>query len=148
MPNNVNSRCYIINFIVHVSSRLLQSSVSHIQYIYNSPSHSFYLPQSISFTFIIFDCTYISWSFNLIVTFTFRPIPSLEVIILGVSFDKVLIIDRYSLFEVKLQWLYCSLCRYSKQKRQHGVRRNFLAILATYVYLLIYSTRGIYLGKQ
>ena len=119
MPNNVNSRCYIINFIVHVS-----------------------------FTFIIFGCTYISWSFNLIVTFTFRPIPSLEVIILGVSFDKVLIIDRYSLFEVKLQWLYCSLCRYSKQKRQHGVRRNFLAILATDVYLLIYSTRGIYLGKQ
>ena len=38
-----------------------------------------------------------TWSFNLIVNFTVQPISSLEINDLGVSLDKFLILDRYSM---------------------------------------------------
>ena len=75
----------------------------------HSPSHSFYLSQSISFIFTLFGCLHITWSFNHIVSFTFRPIFSLGISNLRVSLDKFLILDRYSLLEAELRWFYCSL---------------------------------------
>ena len=126
------------HFIDHVS--LLFPSV-------HSPSHSFHLSQSISFIFTLFGCIHITWSFNLIVSFTFQPIPSLEINDLRVSLDKFLILDRYSLLEAELQWFYYSLSLYIKQEIQHGVRRNVLVCSAADVYLLIYSTQA-YVGKR
>ena len=78
----------------------------------HSPSHSFYLSQSISFIFALFGCLHITWSFNHIVSFTFRPIFSLGISSLRVSLDKYLILDRYSLLEAELRWFYCSLSLY------------------------------------
>ena len=49
--------------------------------------------------FTQFGCIHITWSFNHIVSFTFQPIPSLEINDLRVSLDKFLILDRYSLLE-------------------------------------------------
>ena len=63
----------------------------------HSPSHSFHLPQSISFMFTLFGCIHIKWSFNLIVSFTFQPIPSLEINDKQVSLDKFLILDIHYL---------------------------------------------------
>ena len=56
-----------------------------------------------------------SHSFHLIHSFH-SPIPSLKINDLGVFLDKVLILDRYSLFEVELGWFYYSLFHYSKQE--------------------------------
>ena len=68
--------------------------------------------------FTLFGCIHITWSFNLIVSFTFQPIPSLEINDLRVSLDKFLILDRYSLLEAEFRWFYCSLSFYSKQEIQ------------------------------
>ena len=69
------------HYIDHVS--FLSASV-------HSLSHSFHLPQSISFILALFGCTLITWSFNLIASFTFQPIQSLEIYDLRVSLDKFL----------------------------------------------------------
>ena len=45
--------------------------VSFLFTLVHSSSHSFHLPQPISFVFTLFGCIHITWSFNLIVTFTF-----------------------------------------------------------------------------
>ena len=105
------------HFIDHVS--LLFPSV-------HSPSHSFHLSQSISFIFTLFGCIHITWSFNLIVSFTFQPIPSLEINDLRVSLDKFLILDRYSLLEAELRVFYYSLYLYIGQGiQQWKVARVF-----------------------
>ena len=75
----------------------------------HSPSHSFHLPQPISFMFTLFGCIHITWLFNLIVSFTFQPILSLEINDLWVSLDKFLILDRYSLLEADLWCFYYPL---------------------------------------
>ena len=69
--------------------------------------------------FTLFGCIHITWSFNLIVSFTFQPIPSLEINNLQVSLDKFLILDRYSLLEADLQCFYYSLPLYIKQEIKH-----------------------------
>ena len=53
------------------------------------------------FSFIFFSpqSTHITFSFNLFVTFTFRPLPAVEINNLGVSLEKLLILDRYELLE-------------------------------------------------
>ena len=89
----------------------------------HSPSHSFHLPRAISFIFTLFGCIHITWSFNLIVSFTFQPIPSLEINDLRVSLDKFLILHRYSLLEAELRWIYYSLSLHIKQEIQHLVQR-------------------------
>ena len=61
----------------------------------------------------------IAWSLNLIVSFPFQPIQSLEINNLRVSLDKFLILDRYSLLEADLPWFYYSLSLYIKQETQH-----------------------------
>ena len=74
--------------------------IDHVSFLFpsvHSPSHSFHLPQSISFMFTLFGCIHITWSFNLIVSFTFQPIPSLEINNLRVSLDKFLILDIHYL---------------------------------------------------
>ena len=98
--------------------------IDHVSFLFpsvHSPSHSFHLPQSISLMFTLFGCIHITWSFNLTVSFTFQPIPSLEVNDLRVSLDKFLILDRYSLLEVDLRWFYYSLSHYIKQEIQQYV---------------------------
>ena len=85
------------HFIVHVSSHYLD--IDHVSFLSpsaHSPSHSFHLPQSISFMFTLFGSIHITWSFNLTVSFTFQPIP----------LDKFLVLDRYSLLEAELWWFY------------------------------------------
>ena len=97
--------------------------IDHVSFLFpsvHSPSHSFHLPQSISFMFTLFGCIHITWSFNLIVSFTFQPIPSLEINDLRVSLDKFLILDRYSLLEADLRCFYCSLSLYLKQEIQQS----------------------------
>ena len=89
----------------------------------HSPSHSFHLPRAISFIFTLFGCIHITWSFNLIVSFTFQPIPSLEINDLRVSLDKFLILHRYSLLEAELRWIYYSLSLHIKQEIQQLVQR-------------------------
>ena len=97
--------------------------------------------------FTLFGCIHITWSFNLIVSFTFQPIPSLEINDLRVSLEKFLISDRYSLLEAELRWFYYSLSPYIKQEIQHGVRSGILVCSATDVYLSIYSTQA-YVGTR
>ena len=97
--------------------------------------------------FTLFGCIHITWSFNLIVSFTFQPILSLEINDLQVSLDKFLILDRHSLLQANLWWFYYSLSLYIKQEIQHGVRRNILVCSAADVYLSIYSTQA-YVGKR
>ena len=124
--------------------------IDHVSFLFPSvysPSHSFHVPQSISLVFTLFGCIHITWSFNLTVSFTFQPIPSLEINDLRVSLDKFLISDRYSLLEAELRWFYYTLCPYIKQEIQHGVRRNILVCSATDVYLSIYSTQA-YVGTR
>ena len=112
-----------LHFIVHFSSHFLESSPHWSCFIFisfrpKSPSHSFHLPQSILFLFTLFGCIHITWSFNLIVSFTFQSIPSLEMNDLRVSLDKFLILDRYSLLEADLRWFYYSLSLYINQEIQ------------------------------
>ena len=74
--------------------------IDHVSFLFpsvHSPSHSFHLPQSISFIFTLFGCIHIAWSFNLIVSFIFQPISSLEINDLRVSLDKFLILDIHYL---------------------------------------------------
>ena len=72
------------------SISFISSTIVHpIHFIYPSPSHS-HLPHLVAF--ISFNI-----SFNFIVTFTLQPIPSLEVKELGVSLDKVLVLDIHYL---------------------------------------------------
>ena len=86
--------CFILFPSVHTSLfmfHLISLSphfIDHVSFLFpsvHSPSHSFHLPQSISFMFTLFGCIHIAWSFNLIVSFTFQPIPSLEINNLRVS---------------------------------------------------------------
>ena len=136
-------------FIFHIIS-LSPHFIDHVSFLFpsvHSPSHSFHVPQSISLVFTLFGCIHITWSFNLTVSFTFQPIPSLEINDLRVSLDKFLISGRYSLLEAELRWFYYSLSPYIKQEIQHGVRRNILVCAATDVYLSIYSTRA-YVGTR
>ena len=139
------------HFIVHVSSQFIQSTLHWSCFILfhsvQSPSHSFHLPQSTSFILNLIGCIHTTWSFNLIVSFTFQPIPSLEINDLRVSLDKFLISDRYSLLEAELRWFYYSLSPYIKQEIQHGVRSGILVCSATDVYLSIYSTQA-YVGTR
>ena len=107
----------------------LQSTVSCI-----SPT-TVHLVHSPSFT--LFGCVHITWSFNHIVSFTFQPVPSLEINDLRVSLDKFLILDRYSLLEAELQWFYYSLSLYIKQEIQHGVRSG----IRTHAHLLVIKFR-------
>ena len=77
--------------------------------------------------FTQFGCIHITWSFNHIVSFTFQPIPSLEINDLRVSSDKFLILDRYSLLEAELRWFYYSLPLYIKQEiQQRGLASEFM----------------------
>ena len=119
--------CFILFPSVHTSLfmfHLISLSphfIDHVSFLFpsvHSPSHSFHLPQSISFMFTLFGCIHITWSFNLIVSFTFQPIPSLEINDLRVSLDKFLILDRYSLLEAELRWFYYSLSLCVGQKKQ------------------------------
>ena len=111
--------CYIIDFIVHVSSYFFQSTLhcSCFMVIFISPQFiSFISPITVHLIHIyVFGCIHITWSFNHIVSFTFQPIPSLGVRNLRVSLNKFLILDRdrYSLVEAELRWfllLLVSLC--------------------------------------
>ena len=56
--------CYIIDFIVHVQSHFHQPILQCSCFIsfpsVHSPSHSFYLPQFISFMFTLFGCIHIT----------------------------------------------------------------------------------------
>ena len=77
--------------------------------------------------FTQFGCIHITWSFNHIVSFTFQPIPSLEINDLRVSSDKFLILDRNSLLEAELRWFYYSLPLYIKQEiQQRGLVSEFM----------------------
>ena len=71
--------------------------------------------------FALFGCIHFTWSFNLIVSFTFHRIPSLEINDLQESLDKFLILGRYSLREAD-RCFYCSFSLYIKQEIQRGVR--------------------------
>ena len=112
------------HFTVHVSSHFLQSTLHWSCFSlfpsFHSASHSFHLPQSISFIFTLFGCIHITWSFNHIVSFTFQPITSLEINDLWVSLDKCLILDRYSLLEAELRCFYYSLSLSIKQEIQQS----------------------------
>ena len=99
--------------------------IDHVSFLFpsaQSPSHSFHLPQTISFIFTLFGCIHITWPFNHFVSFTFQPIPSLEMNNLPVSLDKFLILDKYSLLEAELLWFYYSLSLYIKQEIKHCAR--------------------------
>ena len=98
--------CFILFLSVHTSLfmfhliSLSPDFIDHVSFLIllvHSPSHSSHLPQSISFMFTLFGCIHITWSFNLIVSFTFQPIPSLEINNLQVSLDKFLILDIHYL---------------------------------------------------
>ena len=107
---------HLISFSPHLNDHVLFLFPS----VY-SVSHSFHLLQYISFTFTLFGCIHITWSFNFIFSFTFQSIPSLEIKDLRMSLDKFLILDRYSLLEVKLRWFYFSLSLYIKREVRHRV---------------------------
>ena len=56
--------------------------IDHVSFLFpsaHSQSHSFHLALSILFIFTLFGCIHVTWSFNLIVSFTFQPIPCLEI---------------------------------------------------------------------
>ena len=61
--------------------------------------------------FTLFGCIHITWLFNLIVSFTFQPIPSLEIYDLRASLDKFLL-------EADLRCFYYSFSLYIKQEIQ------------------------------
>ena len=86
-------------FMFHVSS-VSSHFIVNVSLLFPSvhcPSHSFRLSQSISFIFALFGCIHITWSFNHIISFTFRPILSLGVCGLRVSLNEFLILDIYYL---------------------------------------------------
>ena len=94
--------------------------------------------ESISFIVTSFGCTHITWSFNLNVSFTFQPIPCLEINDLRVSLDKFLILGRYLLLEAELRWFYYSLSFYIKQEIQHSdvINDSWFLMLKMNGYLL------------
>ena len=98
---------------------LISFSQHFIDHVFISISFSPQFISSIVFIFALFGCTHITWSINLIVSFTFQPIPSLEINDLWVSLGKCLILDRYSLLEAELQWFYYSFSLYIKQEMQY-----------------------------
>ena len=111
------------HFIVHVSYHFLQSRAhwSCFMFISFSPqSISFITPTTIHLIhiYLIWLYSYITWSFNHIVSFTFQPILSLEINDLQAPLDKFLILVRYSLLEAELRWFYYSLSLYIKQEIQ------------------------------
>ena len=95
----LQSRCYIIDYIVHVSFHFISVSlhfIDHTSFLFPSV----YFLQSISFLpffYILFGCIHITWSFNLTVSFTFQQIPFLEINDLRVSLDRFLIFDIHYL---------------------------------------------------
>ena len=113
------TRHYIVHFLSNFLQPTLYCSCFILFSSVCSPSHSFRLTKSISFTFTLFGYTHITLAFNLIVSFIFQPILSLEMKHLRVSMDKSLILDRYSLFEAELRWFYYFLSLYVKQEIQH-----------------------------
>ena len=109
--------------------------IDHVSFVFlsvHSPSHSFDLPHSILLIFTLFGCIHITWSFNLIVSFTFQPIPSLEINDLQVSLDKFLILNRYTLPEAELWWFYYSLFLYLKQETQQRYKLSLQKRLVFY----------------
>ena len=112
--------CFILFPSVHTSLimfhfiSLSPHFIDHVSFLFPSvhnPSHSFHLPQSISFMFtLLFGCIHITWSF--IVSFTFQPILSLEINDLQVSLDEFLILDRYSLYTWSEADLQCFVTPY------------------------------------
>ena len=64
--------------LISISPRFIDL-VSFLFPLVHSSSHSFHLPQSILFIFTLFGFIHITWSFNHIVSFTFQPIPSVEI---------------------------------------------------------------------
>ena len=79
--------------------------IDHVSFLFSSVHsqfYSFHLSYSISFKFTLFGFTCITSLFNLIVSFTFQPILSLEIKHLRVYLDKFLILYRYSLLEAEL----------------------------------------------
>ena len=115
--------CFISFLSVHISLIMF-----HFYFVQSSPSHSFHLHSpSRSYLGTLFGCIHITWSFNFIVSFTFQPILSLEINDLRVSLGKFWILDRYSLLEAELQWLYYSLSLYIKKEVKNGVRKKVLA---------------------
>ena len=98
--------------------------IDHVSFLFpsiHSPSHSVHLPQSILFMFTLFGCIHITWSFNLIVSFTFQRILSLEISDLRVPLDNFLILDRYSLLKAGLRCFWNSLSLCIKQEiKQNG----------------------------
>ena len=89
---SLNSKKGMLHYRPHCSCFISFSSVQFITFI--------------SSTIVYLIHIYHIWlhsvtsSFNLIVSFTFQPIPSLEINALGVSLDKVPILDRYLLLEL------------------------------------------------
>ena len=136
LVKSLNSKTGILHYGLHCSCFKLFSSVhislfmfhlisfsphfiDHVSFLFpsvHSPSHSFHLPHSISFMFTLFGCIRITWSFDLIVSFAFQPIPSLEINGLQVSLDTFLILDRYLLLEADRRCFYYSLSLYIKQE--------------------------------
>ena len=113
--------CFILFPSVHTSLIMFHfislsppHFIDHVSFLFPSvhnPSHSFHLPQSISFMFtLLFGCIHITWSF--IVSFTFQPILSLEINDLQVSLDEFLILDRYSLYTWSEADLQCFVTPY------------------------------------
>ena len=114
----------------------------HVLFLFpsvQSPSYSFHLPQFISFIFTLFGCIHITWPFNLMVSSTFQPIPSLEINNLQVSLDKFLILDIYYL---KLSSSgFTTPCLFILNKKY-----IIFVYSAAKVYLLIYLIQP-YVGK-
>ena len=106
---------HFIFFSPQSISFISSATVNLIHFICHSQSHS-HLTYLIA---LILHLHAILLSVSL-----FQPIPSLEINDLRVSLDKVLILDRYSLPE--LRWFHHSFSLYIKQEIQHGVRRNIL----------------------
>ena len=99
LVKSLNSKTGILHYGLHCSCFMLFSSVhislfmfhlisfsphfiDHVSFLFpsaHSQSHSFHLALSILFIFTLFGCIHVTWSFNLIVSFTFQPIPSLEI---------------------------------------------------------------------
>ena len=142
LPSTLHCSCFISFPSVHTSLIMLpfyflQFTIHPIHFIYPSPSCSY----------LHYLVDHITWSLNLIVSFTFQLIPSLEINNLRVSLDKFLILDIFSLLEVQLQWFYYSFYLYITEEIQDDVRRNVLVCSTADVYLLIYSTQA-YVDKR
>ena len=108
-------------FIFHLIS-FSSYFIDHGSFLFSlvhNPSHSFHLSLFISSIFILFGRIDITWSFNVIVSFTFHPIPSLEINNLRVLLEKFSILYRYSLPEAELRWFYYSLPLYIEQESRN-----------------------------